>query len=108
MEEDKRNLSISNFNHLEFEDTFVEIKDIRKGDVIYECDNNLYGVNYEFKAVYDAKEYKEGWMCYLEDNKGEIHEIFVSGSTKSEYLPNLYRVPQYIDEEDGEFFYPVK
>jgi hypothetical protein len=104
-----KNLEVNSFLNYDLEDTFLEVKDIKAGDVIYECDNRYYGTNYEFKAISNAEETGDGWICLVEDNDGETFEIFVSGTTAGVYLPKFYRVPQYLEQEtDGEFYYPVK
>jgi len=74
------------------DDTFVEVKDIKRGDFVYEYDFSV-GLNYEFQAITDAKPYENGWLCILRDKVGEEFEIYVSGGTKSMFLPNLYRKP---------------
>jgi hypothetical protein len=102
------NFDVERLFDFESEDTFLEVKDIKEGDVIYECDNNDYGVNYEFTAISNAERTSEGWICLVEDNEGETFEIFVSGKTDGVYLPKFYRVPQYLEQEDGNFYYPVK
>jgi len=76
------------------EDNFLEVKDIKSGDIVYECDVFL-GVNYEFKALTDAKFLNGGWSCLLQDKLGKQHELFVSGQTKHIYLPNIYRSPVF-------------
>ena len=104
-----RKFDVESFLNYDLEDTFLEVKDIKKGDVIYECDNHNYGMNFEFKALNNAEKAGDGWMCLVEDNEGETFEIFVSGQTDGVYLPKFYRVPQYLEQEtDGEFYYPVK
>ncbi len=39
----------------ESRDSFLEVKDIKKGDVIYECDSQHSGVNFEFRALINAE-----------------------------------------------------
>ena len=109
MKINSKNFDVESFLDFSSEDTFLEVKDIRQGDVIYECDNTHYGVNFEFKALSNAEKTSEGWVCLVEDNDGETFEIFVSGKTDGVYLPKFYRIPQYLEQEqDGEFYYPVK
>ena len=104
-----KSLDVNSFLNYDLEDTFLEVKDIREGDVIYECDNHYYGMNFEFKALSNAERTSEGWICLVEDSYGETFEIFVSGTTDGVYLPKFYRVPQYLEQEKGgEFYYPVK
>ncbi len=73
-------------------DAFLEVKDIKNGDILYECDIFL-GENHEFKAITDAQFLNGGWSCLIQDKSGNKHELYVSGSTKSVYLPNLYKFP---------------
>lgn len=109
MKTDSKTLDVNSFLNYDLEDAFLEVKDIKEGDVIYECDNHHYGMNFEFKALSNARETSEGWICLVEDNDGETFEIFVSGETSGVYLPKFYRVPQYLEQEkDGGFYYPVK
>ena len=109
MKTNNNNLDVTSLHSYDLEDTFLEVKDIKEGDVIYECDNHYYGMNYEFKALSNAEQTSSGWTCMVEDNEGETFEVFVSGKTDGVYLPKFYRVPQYLEQEiDGEFYYPVK
>ena len=89
-----------------FNDTFLEVKNIKKGDTIYECSD--FGINYEFKALTDSFFHGDGWKCILQDNSGSQVEIFVSGGTKSMYKPKIYTIPQFLERDKNEFFYPIK
>jgi len=105
---DKKSLKIEDFEDLMKEqDDFVEVKDIKKGDLIYECDFSI-GLNYEFKAITDAHPYEKGWKCLLKNKEGEEFEIYVSGGTKPMYLPTLYRSPFIVESGDnGKIHYPI-
>ncbi len=102
------NLDIERLFDFESDNTFLEVKDIREGDVIYECDSVDYGMNYEFTAISDAEKTIDGWVCLVRDSEGEKFEVFVSGQTEGVYLPNFYRVPQYLEKGNSGFYYPVK
>ena len=108
MKEKLKKLDIENFLSYEVGDAFVEVSQIRAGDVIYECDNHSAGLNYEFRAITDAQPSQKGWVCKLQDSNGERFDIYVSGGTKGNFLPKFYRVPQYLEREGEKFFYPVK
>jgi len=95
---------IEQFNDLEIDDAYVEVKDIRKGDVIFECEK---GENHLLQAVSDALPTGHGWVCKVQDALGYEYEIFVSGNTKSIYTPRLYRIPQYLQHEESRFYYEV-
>jgi hypothetical protein len=76
----------------EWENYYVELKKIRKGDVFYECEN---GLNYKLEAVEDARQENDGWTCVVKDKKGEIYEVYVSGGTRY-FGPNLFWTPQHL------------
>jgi len=104
MKDNKLILSIELFRDVDLDDAYVEVKDIRKGDVIFECEK---GENHLLQAVSDALPTAQGWMCKVQDAAGEEHEIYVSGNTSSLYTPMLYRIPQYIDQQEDRFYYQV-
>lgn len=68
----------------------IKIKDIKKGDVFYECE---YGKNMQFLALTDAYEQDEGWAVKGQGIHGEIE--FYSNSKYPAYHPKLYREAQY-------------
>jgi len=85
-------------------DYYLEISNIKKGETFYEC---YYGKNIQLKALSDAKKTAEGWVCYVENIKGEKVELFMSANTT--YVgANFFRTPQYLeyDEEKG-YIYPI-
>jgi len=77
----------------------LEIFEIKKGDKFYECELRDQK-NYEFIALTDAKQLKEGWMCTAKNKKGEIIEFYVSNDARELYKPFLFKVPQYAELKD--------
>ena len=73
-----------------WENYYVELKTIKKGDTFYECES---GHNYKLIATEDARKSDEGWTCVVTDKKGAEHEVYVSGVTKY-FGPNLFWTPQ--------------
>lgn len=103
------NRMFRDFTNYESQDSFVEVKDIKKGDVIYECDDKYAGINFEFTAVSDSIKTENGWECVLKNNEGEVFDIFVAFDTLGIYLPQFYRIPKYFEEDKkGGFYYVIK
>lgn len=80
-----------------WEDYFLEIRSIKKGELFYECEK---GFNFQLKALEDAKREKDGWYCKAQNTKNEIVEIFVSANTQY-HGPNLFRAPQFLTCDDN-------
>ena len=95
------------FNDYEdWNDYYVQIKDLRKGDVFYECSKS--GENFELKVLENPKKTTEGWFCLVETSKKEVHDFFVSAYT-SYNGPNLFWAPIHLSKlENGEFGYEIK
>ena len=90
----------------DWKDYYVELKELKKGDVFYECPS--YGENYELKAIEDAKKSGNGWICKVQTNEEEIAEFYVSANT-SYSGPNLFRAPIHLTQlENGKYVYVVK
>lgn len=85
-----------------WEDFYLELKSVRKGDVFYESDNRN-AVNYELKALEDAKQSNGGWMCKVQKMDGEVVNLYVSAMTFSTTYPgpNFFRVPQVLSFIEG-------
>jgi len=96
------------FNYGEdWTDYYLELKNLKKGDVFYECASRN-GENYELKAVEDARKTRNGWMCKVKKRDNEIVEFFVSADT-TYYGPNLFRSPQHLTQlENGKYVYVIK
>ena len=73
------------------ENPFVQLHEIKEGDVFYECER---GLNVEMKALGDARRTRNGWFCKVKTTQG-IMNIY-SSATQTMYGPNLYRTPYYI------------
>lgn len=88
-------------------DYYLELKNLKKGDIFYECESRT-GTNYELKALEDARKTKNGWICKVQTTNNEIVEFYVSANTS--YIgPNLFRAPQNLTQlEDGRYAYVVK
>jgi hypothetical protein len=89
----------------EWGDYFLRIRDLRKGDVFYECSRS--GENYELRVIENPKKTKEGWFCLVENTDKEVFDFFVSTSTS--YLePNLFWAPIHLSRLDnGEYVYVI-
>lgn len=87
-----------------WENYYLEINNIKKGEILYECFN---GKNIKLKAIGDAKKNDYGWICDVESVRGEIVRLFLSADTKYNRV-NLFRAPLYLeyDEEKG-YVYPI-
>ena len=95
------------FNYGEdWKDYFVKIKDLRKGDVFYECSGG--GENYELRVIENPKKTKEGWFCLVENINKEVFDFFVSSDTT--YLdPSLFWAPMHLSQlENGEDAYVIQ
>jgi len=87
----------------EWSDTYLEVKNIRKGDVFFECER--YN-NYQLVALTNARRISDGWYCIAENLMKEKVEIFVSEMTQHPG-PNLFREPQYVTEVNKEIVYVI-
>ena len=85
-------------------DYYLEVSNIKKGEIIYEC---YCGKNIQLKALSDATKTTNGWICYVENSKGEKVELFMSADTKYVGI-SFFRTPQYLeyDNEKG-YVYPI-
>ena len=82
-------------------DTYIEIKAIRKGDVIYECER---GENHKLKALTNARRISDGFYVVMETILGEKVELFYSEYT--DYPgPRLFLVPQHLTEMNKQLVY---
>lgn len=83
------------------ESPIVNLPQIKKGDVFYECD---HGVNVEMQALSDARPTQEGWLCKVKTTKG-IMNIYSSATTDM-YAPALFKSPYYLttDEQNRSIF----
>lgn len=88
-------------------DFYLELKNLKKGDVFYECESRS-GENYELRAIENARKTRNGWLCKVKKSDDEIVEFYVSANT-TYYGPNLFRTPQHLTQlENGQFVYVVK
>jgi len=96
------------FNYGEdWSDYYLELKQLRKGDIFYEC-LSRNGENYELRAVEDARKTRNGWICKVQTNDDEIVELYVSANTTYNG-PNFFRSPQHLTQlENGKYAYVVK
>ena len=89
----------------DWKDFYLEIKDLKKGDVFYESDNRN-AFNYELKAIDDARKTNNGYACKVKTLNGEIVELYMSANTT--YVgPNLFKIPQILDYIDGKYVYVI-
>lgn len=97
----------SMFNYGEdWKDYYLQIKDLRKGDVFYECSGR--GENFELKVLENPKKTQDGWFCLVENQKKEVFDFFVSSNT-SYRGPNLFWAPIHLSQlENGNFVYIIK
>jgi hypothetical protein len=98
-------LRLKDFSNLgeDWEDVYLEVKNIRKGDVFYECER---GVNYQLTALTSARRISDGWYCVAKNSSGEKVEIFVSEMTQHPG-PNLFKEPQYVSEYRKKIVYII-
>lgn len=96
------------FNYGEdWNDYYLELKSLKKGDVFYECASRS-GENYELRAIEDARKTRNGWICKVQTSDNRIIEFYVSADT-SYNGPNLFRAPQHLTQlENGKYAYVVK
>ena len=96
------------FNYGEdWSDYYLELKELKKGDVFYECASRS-GENYELRAIEDARKTRNGWICKVQKSNDEIVEFYVSANTTYNG-PNLFRSPQHLTMLDnGKYVYVVK
>jgi hypothetical protein len=88
-------------------DYYLELKQLRKGDVFYEC-TSLNEENYELRAMEDARKTRNGWICKVIKNDEEVVELYVSANTTYNG-PNFFRAPQHLTKlENGKYAYVVK
>ena len=84
-------------------DTYIEVKNIRKGDIFYEC---IRGENHQMIALTNARRISDGWYCVAKNVEGEKAEIFYSDFTKYPG-PNFHSEPQYLTEVDKKLVYII-
>jgi len=88
----------------EWTDVYLEVKNIRKGDVFYECER---GSNYRLVALTSARRISDGWYCIVENSEKEKFEIFMSEMTNRPG-PNLFWEPQFVMELEKEIVYMIE
>ncbi|MFA5067163.1 MAG: hypothetical protein WC466_03890 [Candidatus Izemoplasmatales bacterium] len=105
MEGDIKFLKPKDFCNLgdDWKDIYVEIKNIKRGDVFFECER---GNNYQLKAITNSRRISDGWYCVVENTTGERFEIFVSDMT-CHPGPNLFKEPRFITKQNKEVVYLV-
>jgi hypothetical protein len=84
-------------------EVFLEVKNIRKGDVFFECER---GVNHRLVALTSARRVNDGFYVVAETSSNEKVEIFYSEFT-SYPAPNFYREPQYLTQHEDELVYEL-
>ena len=84
-------------------DYYLDIRSIKKGETLYECEK---GFNYQLKALEDAKKFRDGWYCKVQNTRNEIVELYVSADTQH-HGPNLFRAPLFLtcDEDKGSVYF---
>ena len=88
----------------DWEEIFLQVKDIKKGDVFFECERY---VNHKLTALTNARRISDGWYCMAETIDKKIVEIFVSNKTDHPG-PGLFREPKYITELEKELVYMIE
>ena len=73
-------------------DAFIEVKKIRKYDIIFECTR---GENHRLVALTSARRISDGYFVIVQDERGNVGEIFYSEFTDYP-APNIFREPQFI------------
>ena len=91
--------------HSDFLD-FNNIKNLKEGDVFYEC-HFKSGKNYELKVKKSPRLLADGVECVVETILGEELKIYVSGNTEYRGL-NLFKAPQNLTKTaDNKFIYII-
>lgn len=93
----------------EFLGYVIGLKDIRKGDVFYECEKYK---NYELVALENPKRIGETWKCQvLRTTTGETMEM-VSTEIEGDlnvFAPNIFRYPVFLSQnEKGKNYYIIE
>jgi hypothetical protein len=82
------------------EQEHIDIRDVRKGDIFYEC-SEKHG-NFELKALHDPKRSVDGWKCRVQ-NKTHGEVVIIVSDEKVGEQNLFFRYPQVIEEnEKGE------
>ena len=88
----------------EWSDIFVEVKNIRKYDVVFEC---IRGENHRLTALTSARRISDGYFIIVKNDNGHVGEIFYSDFTNYP-APNLFREPQFITKMNDELVYMLE
>ncbi len=83
----------------DWNDYYLELKQLRKGDIFYEC-MSRNGENYELRAIEDARKTRNGWICKVQKSDEEIVELYVSANTTYNG-PNFFRAPMFLTYVEG-------
>ena len=88
----------------ETQDPFIEISEMKQGDTVYECIND---VNFEYVVTVDAYSGIDGYETFLMNSDGYKFCVFVDHNAPDAYLPKFYAIPQIIDQDKRGYFYPI-
>jgi len=103
--EEKKGINFLNPTDFEFEDfdeICVKLKDVKKGDVLYECES---GENYELTVLTNPRRINDGRYCVVENKEGEKFEIFMS--EKTDYPVNIFWAPRFLTKLEEKVVYII-
>lgn len=86
-----RHFTISTLNQNQQPVKRIEIKDLTKGDVVYECEA---GKNIPLQIISDPRRKNNGWEIDALTHEKEVY-LFAADDA-GHYAPRLYSQPQYI------------
>jgi len=85
-------------------DSYLEVKNIRKDDIFYECSRLC---NHKLVALTNARRISDGFYVVVETLSGEKAEIFYSDFT-SYPGPSLFLEPQYLTKVNKKLVYVIE
>ncbi len=85
-------------------DGFVQVKYLRNGDVIYECEE-FDRENTELTIISSVSETNSGWRFLVKNLKKEIHEIFIH--KKYTHFPRFYHMPIFVEKVNNAYVYII-
>jgi hypothetical protein len=80
--------------------TMYDVKDLKKGMVVYEC---YIGINTRLEILRDAYKTKGGWEALAKKDDGRATLLFASGAASGNAARTVfYAEPQYVNEKHKE------
>lgn len=88
---------------LQEEEIYINLNKIKKGDIFYECENNI---NLKMEALTDVVKNNEGYSFSAKSTLG-ICEIFISKYNSSIDMPNFCWEPIFFEICKGKLKYII-